>query len=83
LVYMVRATWNDGFVAECLGFPRGAHDDQVDGVSGAVQMLPSFVSMVDLPQAPTVASRWDLFGESGQGRVSGRSRWNVAGGVGG
>ena len=41
LVYMVRAAWNEEFIAECLAFPRGAHDDQVDGVSGAVQMLGS------------------------------------------
>ena len=41
LVYMVRAGWNEEFIAECLAFPRGAHDDQVDGVSGAVQMLGS------------------------------------------
>jgi predicted phage terminase large subunit-like protein len=39
LVYMVKAPWNDAFVAECVGFPRGRHDDQVDAVSGAIQML--------------------------------------------
>jgi len=35
----VRAPWNDEFIAESVAFPRGRHDDQVDGVSGAVQML--------------------------------------------
>ncbi len=39
LVAMARAPWNDDFIAEALAFPRGKHDDQVDGVSGAVQML--------------------------------------------
>lgn len=39
LVYMVIGPWNDGFVAECVAFPRGRRDDQVDGVSGAKQML--------------------------------------------
>jgi len=39
LVFMLRAPWNDDFVSEALAFPRGAHDDQVDAVSGAVQML--------------------------------------------
>jgi len=39
LVYMVRGPWNDEFMAECLAFPRGQYDDQVDAVSGAVQML--------------------------------------------
>jgi len=41
LVYMVRAPWNDEFLAEAIAFPRGAYDDQVDAVSGAVQMLGS------------------------------------------
>lgn len=39
LVYMVRAPWNDEFIAETVAFPRGRHDDQVDAVSGGVQML--------------------------------------------
>jgi predicted phage terminase large subunit-like protein len=39
LVFMVRAPWNDDFVSETISFPRGRYDDQVDGVSGAVQML--------------------------------------------
>ena len=39
LIYMLRGPWNDDFVSEALSFPRGAHDDQVDAVSGAVQML--------------------------------------------
>lgn len=43
LIEMQRAPWNDAFIAECLAFPRGEHDDQVDAVSGAVQMLGEFV----------------------------------------
>ncbi|MFQ5433982.1 MAG: phage terminase large subunit [Anaerolineae bacterium] len=39
LIYMVIAPWNDDFVSEAIAFPRGRYDDQVDGVSGAVQML--------------------------------------------
>ncbi len=32
--------WNvESFITECVAFPLGAHDDQVDGVSGSVQML--------------------------------------------
>jgi predicted phage terminase large subunit-like protein len=62
LVAIVRAPWNDDFVAEALSFPRGQHDDQVDAVSGAVQMLPAMVSFSDVPQAPDVRSRWDAFG---------------------
>jgi len=63
LVAMVRGPWNDAFVAEAVAFPRGQHDDQVDAVSGAVQMLPSMVSFGDVPQAPDMRSRWDTFGE--------------------
>lgn len=83
LVYMVKAPWNDAFISEALAFPRGGHDDQVDGVSGAVQMLPGFVSMADLPQAPKRASQWDLFGESADQRggepMRRRSRWDAFG----
>lgn len=39
LVYLVRGPWNDEFVREALAFPRGQHDDLVDCVSGAWQML--------------------------------------------
>jgi len=88
LVHMLKAGWNDEFVAECLAFPRGAHDDQVDGVSGINQMLPGSMRMSDVPQAANVASRWDPFAEMGMpgerdlatvsGRPSGRpSRWRI------
>jgi predicted phage terminase large subunit-like protein len=39
LVHLVHGAWVDDFLAEALMFPRGAHDDQVDAVSGAVLML--------------------------------------------
>ncbi len=39
LVYLRAGNWNRDFIDEALAFPRGAHDDQVDAVSGAVQML--------------------------------------------
>jgi predicted phage terminase large subunit-like protein len=29
----------EGFISECLAFPNGSHDDRVDCISGAVQML--------------------------------------------
>lgn len=38
-VALVRAAWNAGFLDEVCAFPETEHDDQVDGVSGAVQML--------------------------------------------
>lgn len=36
---LVRAPWNNDFIHECLFFPNGTHDDQVDAVSGAAGRL--------------------------------------------
>lgn len=36
---LVKGKWNDAFVAEALDFPLGKHDDQIDAVSGAVEVL--------------------------------------------
>jgi predicted phage terminase large subunit-like protein len=38
-VYLVRGAWNDAFVDEVCRFPGGRHDDQVDAVSIAVNMI--------------------------------------------
>lgn len=38
-VYLVRGRWIDDFLAECVSFPLGSHDDQIDAVSVAVQVL--------------------------------------------
>ncbi|HUW15108.1 MAG TPA: terminase, partial [Anaerolineae bacterium] len=39
-VKIVRGDWDiDAFLNECERFPEGAHDDQVDAVSGAISML--------------------------------------------
>ncbi len=38
-VYLVRASWNEEFLDELCSFPDGKHDDQVDAVSLAVQMM--------------------------------------------
>jgi predicted phage terminase large subunit-like protein len=32
-------TWNQDFINECLAFPLGKHDDQIDAVSGGYQLL--------------------------------------------
>ena len=34
-----KATWLDEFVEECVSFPSGKHDDQVDALSMAVDVL--------------------------------------------
>ncbi|MEJ7624080.1 MAG: phage terminase large subunit [Pyrinomonadaceae bacterium] len=38
-VHLVQGGWIDEFVAEACSFPAGRHDDQIDAVSLAVQML--------------------------------------------
>jgi len=38
-VKLVRGLWNNDFVREAAAFPNGRHDDDVDAVSGAVQMI--------------------------------------------
>ena len=39
LARIVRGAWNQPFLAEISEFPQGEHDDQVDAVSGAVDLL--------------------------------------------
>lgn len=39
---LMRGAWNDAFFAEAEGFPTGAHDDQVDALSGAFNMLSRY-----------------------------------------
>jgi predicted phage terminase large subunit-like protein len=38
-LYLVRGSWIDEFVDEVSKFPHGKHDDQIDAVSVAVEML--------------------------------------------
>jgi predicted phage terminase large subunit-like protein len=38
-VRLARGAWNAAFLDECQAFPLGAHDDQVDAVSGAHALL--------------------------------------------
>ena len=40
-VFLVRGHWNRDFVDEAASFPQGTHDDQIDAVSIAVQLLGS------------------------------------------
>lgn len=39
LVHLVYGDWNRDFLQECVSFPNGEHDDQVDALSGAWSML--------------------------------------------
>ena len=38
-VKLVSGPWNEAFLEEVTQFPQGAHDDQVDGLSGAFEQL--------------------------------------------
>jgi len=38
-VRLMKARWNKGLIDECVQFPKGGHDDQVDAVSGAITHL--------------------------------------------
>ena len=40
-IYLVRGPWNKAFLDELEAFPKGGHDDQVDGLSGAFNFLES------------------------------------------
>jgi predicted phage terminase large subunit-like protein len=46
-VYLVRGPWIDAFIEEACSFPSGKHDDQIDSVSLAVNMLSQkkYISM--------------------------------------
>lgn len=47
-VYVLRAPWNDEFFTELENFPDGAHDDQVDTLSGAFNELSQASSILDV-----------------------------------
>ncbi|MDD5276772.1 MAG: phage terminase large subunit [Methylovulum sp.] len=40
-IKLVKSAWNKAFIDELENFPKGAHDDQVDGLSGAINWLES------------------------------------------
>lgn len=46
-VSVVRAPWNEAFLAELEAFPDGGHDDAVDAFSGAFNELSQALSILD------------------------------------
>jgi predicted phage terminase large subunit-like protein len=46
-VCLLRAPWNDAYIAELRTFPNAAHDDQVDASSEAFALLPARASTPD------------------------------------
>jgi len=65
MVHVLRGEWNRAFLDECAAFPFGKHDDQVDAVSGGVQML----SEVIVPAAASVSIPVSAY------KSQRRSRW--------
>lgn len=41
-IYLLSGTWNKPFLDQLSGFPLGAHDDKVDSMSGARQIIAPF-----------------------------------------
>jgi predicted phage terminase large subunit-like protein len=80
LIYLIKdAGWDvDGFIAECIAFPRGTHDDRVDAISGAIQMLGAGMgSMSDVPQDDgTGQNRWAV-GARDRERFTEGVRWQL------
>ena len=47
-LYLVKGAWNEEFIEECIDFPNGAHDDQVDAASGCMGMLSGYYGFEEL-----------------------------------
>lgn len=39
LIFLLQGAWNENFIDECVSFPRGKYDDQVDAASSAYNKL--------------------------------------------
>jgi phage terminase large subunit-like protein len=47
-VYLVRGSWNAAYIDQLCSFPNGAHDDMVDGSSGAFSKLVRTGSFIEV-----------------------------------
>jgi len=64
-VKLLRGTWNEAFLSELETFPLGAHDDQVDALSGAFNMLVNLnpeVALASSKSAPSIFGRLNVRG---------------------
>lgn len=59
---LVRAEWNQAFLAELHGFPDVAHDDQVDALSGAGAALLALGPVTAAAQVVSREAARELFG---------------------
>ena len=55
------APWNPAFIDECLVFPYGTHDDQVDAVSGAVSLLYQIRGGYKHEKQPPAPGTWAYY----------------------
>lgn len=55
-----QAPWYPEFLSECLGFPKRAHDDQVDALAGATQLALEYGPIANLPPTSEYAFGPDL-----------------------
>lgn len=46
-LYLVRGPWNQEFLSEAFDFPTGRHDDQIDTVSGGLEMAQDAALFTD------------------------------------
>jgi predicted phage terminase large subunit-like protein len=60
-VYMCRGSWNDAFLDEAVLFPVGDHDDQIDALAGAFNVLSSERNHV-VPMPISIMKPWDELG---------------------
>lgn len=57
-VCIVRGAWNAALIAELENFPKGRHDDQVDGAAGAFNWLATQLGAVDYRYLPVPLPRF-------------------------
>lgn len=57
-VMMVKGQWNRAFLDELSVFPQADNDDQVDGLSGAYDMLNSQTAITSDTMRPELADLW-------------------------
>lgn len=60
-VKLVRGPWNLDFIREATSFPKGRHDDDVDTVSGGVQMIAEDGGQKTVISAAVVVEAEQLF----------------------
>lgn len=75
-IRLVRGPWNEAFLNELESFPKGAHDDQVDALSGAYnQLIGNPRIPIEFQSSGTRAMTADLGGytDTGFGTVPGNN----------